>query len=383
MEEHFILVVTDFQSGGMTDSASLLKQLDESMSQGSNESRLRALWHATDVLISGQYSEQDIWTFGEVIGRLTRGIEVAARTELARRLAHSGNAPIDCINQLARDASIEIAGPILRHSARLDVATQISIARSKSQPHLLALSRRETVTKPVTDVLVVAGNQNVIASLAGNAGARFSDFGFLRMVERSEHDSFLVETLGRRVDIPRHIFQQLIAKASDEVRIKLERERPEDVSEVQRMVSNVTGELHSIFGPASKDYFEARQAVSALHRRGGLSEKKIAGYAQSHAFPEVTIGLALLCRLPANVIERGLIDPTGEMPTIFARSLDYAWETTMALLFLGAPDHKISADKLDTLKMKFGRLTVETAQNVIRLYRSRKAQAPANQARAL
>ena len=107
MEEHFILVVTDFQSGGMTDSASLLKQLDESMSQGSNESRLRALWHATDVLISGQYSEQDIWTFGEVIGRLTRGIKVAARTELARRLAHSGNAPIDCIKRLAADASID------------------------------------------------------------------------------------------------------------------------------------------------------------------------------------------------------------------------------------------------------------------------------------
>ena len=156
----------------MTDSASLLKQLDESISQGSNDSRLRALWHATDVLISGQYSEQDIWTFGEVIERLTHGIEAAARTELARRLAHSGNAPTNCINQLARDPSIDIAGPILRHSARLDVATQISIARSKSQPHLLAISKRETVTKPVTDVLVVTGDQDVIASLAGNAGAR-------------------------------------------------------------------------------------------------------------------------------------------------------------------------------------------------------------------
>ncbi len=370
------MVSGHFQSGGMTDSASLLKQLDESMSQGSSESRLRALWHATDVLISGQYSEQDIWTFGEVIERLARGIEVAARTELARRLAHAGNAPIDCINQLARDPSIEVAGPILRHSARLDVRTQISIARSRSQPHLLAISKRETISQPVTDVLVVTGDQDVVTSLAANAGARFSDFGFLRMVERSEHNSFLVETLGSRVDIPRHIFQQLIAKASDEVRMKLARERPEAASEVEHMISDVTGELHSIFGPASKNYFEARQAVSTLHRRGNLGEKKIAGYAQSHAFPEVTIALALLCSLPANVIERGLIDPTGEMPTIFAKSLDYSWETTMAILFLGAPDHKISADKLDALKAKFARLTTETAQSVIRLYRSRKAQGP-------
>jgi len=359
----------------MTDPASLLKELDESLSRGSNESRLRALWHATDVLISGQYSEQDIWTFGEVIERLARGIEVAARAEVARRLAHTGNAPIDCINRLARDASIDVAGPILRHSARLDVATLISIARSESQPHLLAISRRETIPEPVTDVLVVTGGREVVTSLAGNAGARFSDFGFLRMVERSEHDSFLVETLGRRVDIPRHVFQQLIAKASDEVRRKLERERPEASVEVQQMVSDVTGELHSIFGPASRSYFEARKTVSALHRRGGLDEKKIFHYAQSHAFAEATIGLSLLCALPPNVIERGLIDPTGETPMIFARALDFCWETAMALLFLGAPKHKISAGSLGALETKFSRLTAETAKSVVQLYRSRKTNA--------
>ncbi len=139
----------------MTDSASLLRQLDESIARGCDKSRLRALWHATDVLISGQYSEQDIWTFGEIIERLARGIEAVARAELARRLAHSGNAPFNCIRQLASDASIEIAGPILRHSARLDVKTLIAIALSKSQPHLLAISKRETVTEPVTDVLVI------------------------------------------------------------------------------------------------------------------------------------------------------------------------------------------------------------------------------------
>ncbi len=363
----------------MTDSASLLKQLDESISEGSDESRLRALWHTTDVLISGQFSEADIWTFGEVIERLAQGIEVAARAKLARRLACSRNAPVNCINQLAHHESIEVAGPILCHSARLDVGTLIAIARSESQPHLLAISKRETVTEPVTDVLVVNGDQNVITSLAGNAGARFSAFGFLRMIERSEHDSFLVETLGNRVDIPRHIFQQLIAKASDEVRTKLERERPNTAAtEVQGLVSDVTGELHSIFGPASKSYFTARKAVAALHRCGNLGEKKIFEYAQFHAFAEVTTALSLLSALPANVVERGLTDRTGEMPMIFARALDFSWETAMSLLFLGAPDHRISACDLDALERKFARLTVETAQSVIRLYRSRKAQAGVN-----
>jgi hypothetical protein len=362
----------------MTDSASLLQELNESISRGSNESRLRALWHATDVLISGQYSDQDIWTFGEVIERLARGIEVAARAELAKRLAPSANAPLKCINHLARHPSIEVAGPVLRHSARLDVRTLIAVANSESQPHLLAISKRTTISEPVTDVLVATGNQEVIHSLAGNSGARFSNFGFLKMVERSEHDSFLVEILGNRIDIPRPIFQQLIAKASNEVRAKLERERPDAMSEVHQMVSGVTGELHSIFGPASRNYFEARQAVSALHRRGGLSEKKIFDFAQAHALPEVAISLSLLCSLPANVIERGLADPAGELPMIFAKAHDFSWETAMSLLFLGAPDHRISAGNLDDLHKKFSALSVETAQGVLKLYRSRKGRAPVN-----
>ena len=173
-----------------------------------------------------------------------------------------------------------------------------------------------------------------------------------------------MQTLGKRVDIPRHIFLQLIAKASDEARRKLLLERPEAARDVEHMVCDVTGELHSIFGPASKSYYSARKTVSALHRCGALVEKKIFDFAQSHAFPEVTLALSMLCSLPANVIERGLIDRSGEMPMIFAKALDFSWETAMALLFLGAPEHKISAGQLDALEKKFSRLTAETAQSV-------------------
>src|ERR1700680_3327361 len=100
----------------MKGSASLLKQLEESISQGSDESLMRALWHATDLLIAGQYSEKGIWIFGEVIERLAREIRAEASAELARRLAHSKNAPVKFIKQLANDNSIDVAGAILRHS---------------------------------------------------------------------------------------------------------------------------------------------------------------------------------------------------------------------------------------------------------------------------
>jgi hypothetical protein len=94
----------------MSKSKSFLQDLDEAISRGTPESRARALWHATDLLIAGRYSDDEIWTFGEVIGRLADEIEVAARAQLAKRLARTDHAPANIIRKLAFDDSIDVAG---------------------------------------------------------------------------------------------------------------------------------------------------------------------------------------------------------------------------------------------------------------------------------
>jgi uncharacterized protein (DUF2336 family) len=351
---------------------SFLQELEVAVSRGSAESRQRALWYATDVLIAGQYTDDEIWMFGEVIGLLEKDIAVAARAQLAKRLARIDNAPISIINKLAFDDSIDIAGPVLRESERLDARTLVANARSKSQLHLLAISRRKSVSEDVTDVLVTRGNRAVIHSVATNDGARFSDFGILRMIKRSESDSILVEQLGRRKDIPRHLFQQLIAKAADNVKKKLEGEHTDVASQIQSLVTDVTGTLHSKFGPASKSYFNAKRAVARQKQFGDLNENKIFEYAQSHKFLEVTVGLSLLCALPVDVVERALIDKSRETLLILAKAIGFSWETTMSLLFLGAPDHRMLSQDLDGLRREFVGLNIETSKSVLKTYQSRK-----------
>src|SRR6202521_1072531 len=221
----------------MTAAKSFLMDLDDAILRGTSESRLRALWHTTDLLIAGRYSDEEIWTFGEVIGRLADEIEVAARAQLARRLARFDKAPVNIIHKLAFDDSIDVAGPVLQESERLETYALVANACTKSQPHLLAISKRKSIEEAVTDVLVTRGNREVVNSVANNDGARFSGFGFLHMVKRAEGDSILAEQLGLRKDIPRHLFQQLIAKASDDVRKRLERERPKMVGHIQTSVT--------------------------------------------------------------------------------------------------------------------------------------------------
>ncbi len=362
----------------MVESGAFLRELDEAIARGSAEGRERALWHATDLLISGRYSDDQIWIFGEVIGRLAEDIEVTARAQLAKRLAVIDHAPTKVINALAFDDSIEVAGPVLRQSMRLDARTLVANANSKSQNHLLAISQRGSLVEAVTDILVARGNQEVARSVAANQGARFSEFGFLHLLQRSEHDSILAEHVGGRRDIPRHVFQQLIAKASDDVRRKLQQEHPEFATAIRTVVTDVEGTVHAKFGPASKTYFAAKKAVMALHRHGNLGENEIRDYAMSHKTEETTAALSLLCTLPADVVERALIDNNREMIMILAKSLELSWTTAMALLFLGAPNHRIVAYDLDDLKKGFDRLNVSTAKDVLKTYRSRKELAAAS-----
>ncbi|MFZ0762945.1 MAG: DUF2336 domain-containing protein [Bradyrhizobium sp.] len=78
----------------------------------------------------------------------------------------------------------------------------------------------KSISTDVTDELVTRGNGEVLRSVTANDGARFSNFGFLHAIRRSTDDSILAESLGVRKDIPRAMFQQLIAKASADVKCK-------------------------------------------------------------------------------------------------------------------------------------------------------------------
>lgn len=356
----------------MNQAKSYLEDLDDAISRGTAESRARALWHATDVLITGRYSEEEISTFGKVIGRLADEIEVEVRSQLSERLARFDKAPVAVIRRLAFDDAIEVARPVLENSTRLDDDALIANARTKSQAHLLAISKRQSIGENVTDVLVARGNRAVVNSVAGNAGARISGSSLLHMVKRAEGDSILAEQLGLRKDIPRQLFQQLIAKATDDVRKRLESERPDMGEQIGSSVVDIAGELQSKFGPVSRSYFVAKRVVTAQHRLGNLNEESISGYAMGHRFDEVTIGLSLLSALPVDVIERALVDRNREMLLILARALKFSWQTTMALLFLGAKDHRITARELTAFERDFNRLNIETSQSVLEFYRSRK-----------
>ena len=87
---------------------------------------------------------------------------------------------------LASDDDITVAGPVLKLAPRLTEADLVDLAKTKSQAHLQAISARKVLGEAVTDVLVRRGDREVARSVADNRGARISETGFFRLVERAE-----------------------------------------------------------------------------------------------------------------------------------------------------------------------------------------------------
>jgi uncharacterized protein (DUF2336 family) len=93
----------------------------------------------------------------EVIGILAADRTARVRQIIAESLRHTNGAPLEVIRQLARDAEIKVAGPILESSPLLTDGELIEIIRSKPiQGALETIARRRRLGTPLADALVAA-----------------------------------------------------------------------------------------------------------------------------------------------------------------------------------------------------------------------------------
>jgi len=357
----------------MVTYGNLIAELEDALAHGTEDRRTGALRHVTDLFVIGltQYSDDQIALFDDVFVRLAAKIETAARALLAARLAAVPNAPPATMRALAFDDAIEVAGPVLSQSARLDDAALVEKARAKSQQHLLAIARRKCLDEVVTEVLVERGDHVVVLCTAQNPGARFSDAGYQALVERAHGHDDLAACVGLRDDIPRHLFLKLLTKASAAVRMKLEAADPLRSADIQLAVAAVANTIQARTNLQSKDYHAAQALVGELLAAGQLGEQEIAAFAKAGQFEQATAALAALCKLPIEAIERAMIQDRAEMVLILAKAIDLSWQTTKAILRLRAGPSGLSTYDADQCLANFTRLKSVTARQVLQFQRSR------------
>jgi len=358
----------------MSATLSLMDDLEAAVQSGTSERRVETLRRVTDLFLAtpAQLTSEQIGVFDAVLMRLTARVETKARAELARRLAPIDRSPGEVVRQLAHDDEIDVAGPVLAQSKELTTQDLVSIAQKKGQSHLLAIASRPAVETQVTDVLVDRGNRDVISRLATNEGATFSETGYGEMVKRAEDDEGLLETLGRRADMPPVLFRELLGKATEAVRSRLLASvGPERHDALGSILSDVSQGLEQEES-AQRDIAGAQRRAQHLKQTGRLNESELAQLARQNKYDDAVAALAQLCGTPFELIDRLLANPRNDALLIPCKAAGLGWTTVRVLLEMRGKRHAMSEHDASEVAAEFKKLSTQTAGRVLRFWQVRQ-----------
>jgi uncharacterized protein (DUF2336 family) len=327
------------------------------------------LRHVTDlfVLRAPLLSEDEISLYDDVIIRLMVEVEMAAKALLSMRLAPISNSPRQTIKSLAFDDHIEVAGPVLIQSERLTEADLIENAKFGGQGHMLAISSRRMLGEKLTDILIERGDKHVLMSTAQNAGAKISESGFSLLTKRANHDDALTTCVGDRQDIPPHIFRQLIERASEKVRVKLEASRPDLAELIRHTLTEVgrqieTEQLESFIAETRH-----RGAAEFVDEASSLKIQKIA---QSGTLKDMALTLARICQMPVVFVESAIQQRRSETLLLLTKANSISSVAVKAVLEMRARDGLIPYHEIAECLSGFERVERQTAQHILNFYRT-------------
>lgn len=163
--------------------------------------------------------EREIAT--DIFRLLARDAETRVRKVIANALKDNLSAPHDIILALAHDVE-EVAAPVLEHSFVLSEQDLMDIIQAgRSLGHMLAVAKRETLSKPLSHALVETGEIKVVEQVVLNRGASLSDTSFAMLLEKhSEHQSVL-EALVMRGGLPYGFAERLFQTVCDSLKRQL------------------------------------------------------------------------------------------------------------------------------------------------------------------
>jgi uncharacterized protein (DUF2336 family) len=357
----------------MGSNPSLIAELEDAMASRSDERRNDTLRKVADLFIGNapSYSENQVALFDDVIGRLADDTDVSAKAELSQRLASIENAPINTVKKLAADDLIDVAGPILTNSSRLNDRQLAELAASKGRHHMLAIARRQDIGEEVTDALLKRGNQQVAQAVATNATARVSEKGYETLVDLAGTDPGLAECVAQRQDIPSKHFRTLISMAPTAVQQRLAAVNPRLAERIRQAIAEANADSPQRM---ERDYTRAKELVAELVNANRVGDETILEFAKGGKFEETVVAIAVLVQLSIEGVNRLFTTEPVDTLLVTASAAGLTWPTVKQLLILRAGGRAVSRGDLEGAKVNFVRLKPETAKHGLQRYRVRLKQ---------
>ena len=350
----------------MIISPSLIPELDDIISRGDPKRRADAARRISELFLQGaaSFRSDHVDLFDGVLTSLVPHAEIAERAELAERLSMLANAPRGLVGQLAHDDEIAIAGPLLRRSPLVEIASL------KGQGHLLAMAERPTLSTDLTDVIVARGDRDVVRRAAGNAGAAFSSDSYSTLIKRAGQDGVLTIRLGQRDDLSSDQLKDLLSGSIDVVRRRLfQVVKPERQADIKQAMTAITGPSER---EERRDFMPAQRTVLKLHREGMLGEGALLNFARAFKYEESVAALSAMTGVKIETLDRLISGDRYDPILIAGKSIDIEWATVRALILLRlGPNRTASPADIETARVNYVRLMPSTAQRVVAFWKTR------------
>ncbi|MBB5047677.1 uncharacterized protein (DUF2336 family) [Rhodopseudomonas rhenobacensis] len=352
----------------------LLPGLDDIVRNGDPDRCADAVRRIAELFIAGaeNFHADHVNLFDGVLATLVPKTEAEVRGELAERLASLSNAPPGLVRSLAEDEEIRVAAPVLSRSLLIDDAVLVEIAKARGQSHLLAITQRPTLSPPLTEVIVVRGDGEVVRRLAGNAGAEFSPVGYSGLVRRAGLDDMLAVTIGQREDLPAPVLKELLSVTVDVVRRRLfDTARPAAKIAINRAMSELAAAPRQL--AVVRDFGPAQRLIVQLHNEAGLTEAALLGFAKAYRYEESVAALSAMSGVRIATLDQLLMGERQDPILILGKSIGIEWATVRALIGLRlGPGRAPSAPDIEEARLNFQRLAPTTALRVLNFWRMRE-----------
>lgn len=361
-------------SDGESMAPSRLGDLIALAKEPSSEKRRLLLRELTDQFFGApEQSAVENELYGAVLERLAEDMEEAVRVELSQRFAQSMSGPARLVRRLALDECASVASPVLERSRVLDDAVLMEVARTRSQEHLRAVSRREQVSQGVSDLIVERGDDETLGTLLGNEGAELSRGAHEQVVERASANPRLHEAVIARKSMPPDLLNEMYFVVEARLRQKiLERNAALDPGLLEAALAAGRGRLASEDDSYPPDYEEALLYVRELHAASQLTPQVLARFLRSNGRTHFLIALALLADIDFHTARK--IVSTTQIDALAvvckAAGLDRALFLTYAVVLLNHTGDAMGHAR--TYAQLYNDLTPETAHRTLRFWRMRR-----------
>jgi uncharacterized protein (DUF2336 family) len=261
----------------------------------------------------------------------------------------------------------------LARSPALSDDDLITLAQTKDQEHLRAISRRDQVSEAVSDVIVDRGDDDTLGTLLRNEQAVLSRAAHEAVIDRAAINPDLHHVVVKRQSVPIDLLNEMYfmveAKLRDEI---LAKNAAMDPAQLDAALE--TGRKRVAFrdGALPPDFDEAEAAIKAQQAAGSIGPSTLAAYLRNGETTKFLVALALQADIDFHTARRILEKRELDALAIVckAANFDRTLFLTFAVLVLGR-----EADAMGRAReygQLYNELTKDVANRTIRFWRMRR-----------